>query len=102
MRRLDPDLPIYSVIGLGHWAVFKNADENPKYPWFAEHRICPHPADLRRPHDEENHEYGSFATFDEAIRAAADWAEPCHQYEIDFAEDNDMRYESRLSILKED
>jgi len=80
--RLDPRNPIYCRVGLGHWAIYKAPEENPEYPWFVEHRIVPSVSDPRRPHDDVEHEYGSFRTHEAALRAALEWFDrECRVYE---------------------
>lgn len=82
MQHLDQTLPIYSYIGLGHWAVYKNADENPEFPWFVEHRLVDNEHDLRWPHDADEHEHGSYRTWEGAFTAALMWFDAeCRDYE---------------------
>lgn len=60
--------------GKAHWAVYKVASADPEYPWFVEHRIVPedHP---RHEHDNrDDYEYGSWATFEDALAAVIDFS----------------------------
>jgi hypothetical protein len=81
-RRFDQSNPIYGCIGIAHWAVYKDEESSPTHPWFVEHRIVQSEADLRRPHDDDEHEYGSFLTWEDAYRTALDWFDAeCRDYE---------------------
>jgi hypothetical protein len=68
--------------GVGHWAIFKDAESSPEFPWFVEHRTNLERHDLAFEHFEDDHEYGSFATFEEAAAACEKWyANECDYWE---------------------
>lgn len=61
-----------------HWHVYKNSSESPEFPWFVDHcagGCVDHLLTVGElEHFEEDHEYGSFASFLEAIAATSRWS----------------------------
>lgn len=52
-----------------HWMIYKNPQEAPEYPWFVSHY-----QHMDDGHFEDDHEYGSFATYREAMDALLAWS----------------------------
>lgn len=59
--------------GRAHWAIYKMAEHEPEYPWFVEHRVV-EPDHSRYEHDCHEFEYGSWATFEDALGAFLDFS----------------------------